>query len=97
VKNLLVIVLLLASGMLFINDKKQTADLTRAQDQNDQLTQQLATAQDQNNQLQLKLRALGAQIATEVPSPSHGAYQPPSGASSLEGTNPLDRPAYKDH
>ncbi len=93
-KNLLLFALLVASGILFFHDKQQSADLVREQAENAQLTQQLASYQTAFAALQDKARQLSAQAAAKAAAPALQAQRPGWNANTLQGSNPLDRPAY---
>jgi hypothetical protein len=92
VKDLLIVLLLLAGVGLFFHDKQQTNDLAKARADNDQLNQQLASYATAYNQLQARMR--------------QPVYNPPPQAQSDNrwglktdtlkdpGPNPLNRPAY---
>jgi len=94
VKNVILILLVLAIAGLFTHGKKLSDDLDKANDDNAQLTQQVATYQSEYADLQSRYRQLTAQAAA-IPYPN-GAPARMSGGpvSSIQGANPLDKPAY---
>jgi hypothetical protein len=97
VKNVIILLLLLGIVGLFFYDKQQTDDLQKARNENDQLTQQMAAYQSQYTDLQTKYRNLQASAqAAPVnhlvqPQSQPGAWKP---SATLDGANPLDKPAY---
>jgi peptidoglycan hydrolase CwlO-like protein len=103
----MVFLLVLAAVGLFFHYKQQTADLAKAQSDNDALTQQLADKETAFDALQAKVRQLTAQLASEQAAPASALpsrlSQPAAPASApnqgqgvwgLQGSGPLDRPAY---
>ncbi len=101
-KNLLVILVIAAAVGLFFHDKQQTADLAKAQSDNDALTKQLQDSQAEANGLKVKVQELTTEV-TQAGMSYHGAPAAPASAAgnpgvwSLQGSGALDRPAYKDH
>jgi type II secretory pathway pseudopilin PulG len=92
VKNAILIILLLAVAGLFAHSRKIADDLDTVRTQNDQLSQQIDQYKSENEQLQAKDRQLSAELG-EAAGLSHSVPSQ-SGANSLQGSNPLDRPAY---
>jgi hypothetical protein len=99
VKNLLVFLLVLAAAGLFFHDRQQTADLNTAQQANDLLTQQLTDKTTALTTLQNKYQQLSAQLAAQAQQQQTSAgnrFSAPAAGSahSLQGSGPLDQPAY---
>jgi hypothetical protein len=93
VKDLLLIVLLVAMVGLLFHDHHQSSDLSKAQTDNAQLSQQLLDAQNQYKQLLARTRS------SEVFRDSHPSSSPSQFQLKMDhlddlGPNPLDRPAY---
>lgn len=92
-KDLLLIVLLVAMVGLLFHDKQQSADLNKAESDNAQLSGQLLDAQNQYKELLARTRS------TEVfqdshPSSSPSQFELKMGHLKDLGPDPLDRPAY---
>jgi len=93
VKDLFIIVLLLAMLGLFFHDKQQTTDLNKAQSDNALLTQQLTDTQNEYNQLLAKTKNVEA-FQDAHPSSSPSQFDLKMGHLKDLGPDPLDRPAY---
>ncbi len=95
------VLLLIAAGVgLFFHDKQQTADLAKAQSDNDSLTKQLGDTQAELNGLKLKVQqyAAAAAAVTQVPHNQVGpASTPNADMWGLKDSGALDRPAYREH
>ena len=97
-KNLLLIVLILAGAGLYYTNKQQKADLEAAQEQNAQLTQQLADKTEALTALQAKspfTPPVSQPIASPLTQPAQHAAK---AMGNWTGSDPdsLDRPAYKN-
>ena len=89
-RDLLIVLLLLAGVGLFFHDKQQTSDLAKARADNDQLTQQLASYQTAYAQLQARMR----QPYYNPPQEQGDKWGLKTGSLKDPGPNPLNRPAY---
>jgi hypothetical protein len=101
VKNLLLILLVLAGVGLYFHDRQQTADLLKAQQDSDVLRQQLSDKDAALTTLQAQVRQYSGQYSQ--PSPAGGGLLAhPGGLNSRTGSgswngdpDSLSRPAYK--
>ena len=99
-KNLLLILLVLAGVGLYFHDKQQTADLLKAQQENALLTQQLSDKDAALTSLQARARQYSGQYP-QAPAGSSllahpGGLNSPNKSGSWNGdADSLDRPAYK--
>jgi hypothetical protein len=92
VKDLFIMVLLVAVVGLFFHDKQQTTNLTRAQSDNELLQQQLTDSQSQYNALLARTKAQSFQAGQ--PAPGSSQFQLKMSHLQDSGPNPLDRPPY---
>ena len=92
-KDLFIIVLLLAIVGLFFHDKQQTADMNKAQSDNAVLIQQLADSQNRYNALLSRTRSQSFQAAQQ-PASTPSQFQLKMGHIQDSGANPLDRAPY---
>ncbi len=93
-KNLLIILGLIALVGLGFHDKQQTTDLAAARQQNDDLTQQLSDKTAAYNGLQLKYQQLQAELSAVGGEATHAGRQPAT-AIPLIPSSALDKPAYR--